>query len=220
MFGEEFSLELPAFVPRYNIAPTQNILAVRRQSGGCFELVEAHWGFVPAWENHVSKGPPIINARSETINSKPTFREAFKNSRCVILADGYYEWQSVGKSGKQPFWIHRDEEKPFLFGGLLTANKQATSQTFYSAAILTKPSFGELAILHDRMPLIFDQSAPIHRWLDDAIISTDALSEFCATSLTMPLRLRPVSKRVGKVTSDDPSCLDPIPIFRQRTLDI
>jgi putative SOS response-associated peptidase YedK len=220
MFGEEFPIELPSFVPRYNIAPTQNVLAVRRQSRGALELVEAHWGFVPAWANQVSKGPPIINARSETIRSKPTFRDAFKNSRCVILTDGYYEWQSVGKSGKQPFWIHRDEERPFLFGGLLTANKQATCQTVYSAAIVTKPSFGELATLHDRMPLIFDQSAPIHRWLGDALLSTDGLSELCATSLTTPLRLRPVSKRVGKVTSDDPSCLNPIQIFRQRTLDI
>lgn len=220
MFGEEFPLELPRFVPRYNISPTQNILTVRRQSGGALELVEAHWGLVPAWSNQVSKGPPIINARSETISSKPTFREAFKNSRCVILTDGYYEWQRVGKSGKQPFWIHRDEEKPFLLGGLLATKKQATCPDVFTATIVTKPSVGDLANIHDRMPLAFDQSAPIKRWLDDAILSADELSELCATSLATPLRLRPVSKRVGKVSSDDPSCLDPIPLFRQRTLDI
>ncbi len=95
------------------------------------ELVEAQWGMVPSWSNQVSKGPPIINARSETISSKPMFREAFKNSRCVILTDGYYEWQRVGKSGKQPFWIHRDGERPFLFGGLLAMNKQAASPTLF-----------------------------------------------------------------------------------------
>jgi putative SOS response-associated peptidase YedK len=221
LFGEEFPLEFPPVVPRYNIAPTQSVLVASRDAGTSLRVSSVRWGLVPSWASQILKSPPIINARSETMDVKPTFRDSFQRNRCFVLADGYYEWQVVGKHHKQPFWIHRLDEQPFLMAGLLSENRRlASSQTVLSTAIVTKPSLGELSKVHDRMPLILANPDHIRRWLSNERLSPDTLSELCQEDLGGYLKLRPVSNRVGKVTTDDPSCLNPISILHQRTFDI
>jgi putative SOS response-associated peptidase YedK len=221
IFGEEFPLEMPPFIPRYNIAPTQNVLVVSRDVGFSLRVSDVRWGLVPSWASQIPKGPPIINARSETIETKPLFRDSFQRNSCIILADGYYEWQVVGNRNKQPFWIHRSDEQPFLMAGLLSENRRLVpSQTVCSTAIVTKPSLGELAKVHDRMPLILANSNHLLQWLSNDRLSTASFFDLCQEDLAGYLKLRPVSNRVGKVTTDDPSCLNSISILHQRTLDI
>ena len=110
-------MRFPAFVPRYNIAPTQQVLAVR-EARGEREAVQLRWGLLPSWSEASLSGTPLINARSETAADRPAFRNAFRQRRCLIPADGFFEWQKPAKGGKQPFLITLKDERPFAFAGL------------------------------------------------------------------------------------------------------
>ena len=115
--AKEFKVaEVPDAAPRYNIAPTQEVLAVRESPGGR-EMTFYKWGLVPSWAKDISMGAKLINARSETVTEKPSFREAFKRRRCVIPADGFYEWRRL-EGRKQPFFFRMRDERPFGFAGL------------------------------------------------------------------------------------------------------
>lgn len=167
LFGQEFEVDLPDLEPRYNIAPTQPILiAERRSERGSIQLKFARWGLVPEWSKEMRGSAPMINARSETISTKPTFREAFKHGRCAVIADGYYEWQTLDKKRKQPFWIYRPDESPFLMAAVATTNRNVDPEhPLRSAAIVTTASNERLSNIHDRMPLILDTVDKVQQWL-------------------------------------------------------
>lgn len=199
------------------------------------QLEFARWGFVPAWAKEVRSSAPIINARSETLATKPTFREALKHSRCAVIADGYYEWQVLDKKLKQPFWIHRPDESPFLMAGLVGINQNVDpNHPLRSAAIVTTSSNEGLSAIHDRMPVVLDSTEKIQRWLSDGPLvgrqhaehrEPSGSSEAFGLKDLNPAQdgfflARPVSSRVGNPKHEDSHCLDPMPTLWQRTLGI
>jgi putative SOS response-associated peptidase YedK len=148
-FGVE---EVPELEPRYNIAPTQEILGVRETEDGR-EVAFYKWGLIPSWAKDTSIATRLINARSETVREKPAFRQAFKQRRCVIPADGFYEWQRT-EGRKQPFFFQMRDESPFGFAGLWEQWKGEEGQVINSCTILTTEANEVLKPVHDRMPVI------------------------------------------------------------------
>jgi putative SOS response-associated peptidase YedK len=143
--------EAPGVEARYNIAPTQDILGVRQTPDGR-EMTLLKWGLVPSWAKDTSVGGKLINARSETVAEKPSFREAFKQRRCIIPADGFYEWQRT-EGRKQPFFFHMRDDRPFGFAGLWERWEGEGGQVINSCAILTTEANEVLRPVHDRMPV-------------------------------------------------------------------
>jgi putative SOS response-associated peptidase YedK len=144
--------EVPNVEPRYNIAPTQDILGVFGSSDRR-EMTFYKWGLIPSWAKDASMGAKLINARSETVTEKPSFREAFKKRRCIIPADGFYEWQITG-SKKQPFFFRMRDELPFGFAGLWERWQGKGGEVLNSCTILTTEANEALRPVHDRMPVI------------------------------------------------------------------
>ena len=162
--AKEFKVaEVPKVEARYNIAPTQEILAVR-ELGDEREMAFFKWGLVPSWAKDVSMGARLINARSETVEEKPSFREAFKKRRCIIPADGFYEWQRTGGK-KQPFFFRMRDERPFGFAGLWERWEGEGVQAINSCTILTTEANEVLRPVHDRMPVILHPD-DYSLWLD------------------------------------------------------
>lgn len=162
---KEFSVEeVPEVEARYNIAPTQTILGVRQTSDGR-EMSFLKWGLIPSWAKDSSMGAKLINARSETVTEKPSFREAFKRRRCIIPADGFYEWQITG-GRKRPFFFRMRNDRPFGFAGLWDKWKNEDGKIIESCTIITTEANEVLGTVHDRMPVIL---APedYELWLDD-----------------------------------------------------
>lgn len=154
------------FPPRFNICPTQSIIAVLGENKQLTPFW-MRWGLVPTWADDLSIGSRMINARSETVAEKPSFRKPFAKQRCLIPADGYFEWQTtkVGKkTSKQPYWIHLPDDKPFVFAGLWDTNTKATGKTVWTCTILTAAAAPEIAALHDRMPILI-APADYETWL-------------------------------------------------------
>jgi putative SOS response-associated peptidase YedK len=148
--------EAPDIAPRYNIAPTQPVLAVREAANGTGrELVTLRWGLIPHWADDPKIGYQLINARAETVAQKPSFRSAFKSRRCLVPADGYYEWQKVGK-GKQPYFFHRNDDRLFSFAGLWERWESPQGELVDSCTILTTEANDLARPVHHRMPVIID----------------------------------------------------------------
>lgn len=156
--------EVPDIEARYNIAPTQNILAVQETPDGR-EMKWLKWGLVPSWAKDASMGARLINARSETVAEKPAFRDAFKRRRCLIPADGFYEWQRT-EGKKQPYFFQLKEEQLFGFAGLWDRWKGEDGSVIESCTILTTQANEVLAPVHDRMPVILHQD-DYELWLDE-----------------------------------------------------
>lgn len=162
---KEFQVEeVPEVDALYNIAPTQSILGVRQRPDGR-EMSFLKWGLIPSWAKDSSMGAKLINARSETVTEKPSFREAFKRRRCIIPADGFYEWQRTG-SRKQPFFFHMRDDRPFAFAGLWDRWQSPEGEVIESCTILTTEANEVLLPVHDRMPVIL-ASEDYELWLDD-----------------------------------------------------
>ena len=144
----------PVVVPRYNIAPTQPVAVVRMNSQkAAREWALTYWGLIPSWSKDPSIGARMINARSETVTEKPAFRAAFKRRRCLVPANGFYEWQKQGK-GKQPFYITTPDGAPFAIAGLWEYWEGADGSALESCTLLTTSANALMAPLHDRMPVI------------------------------------------------------------------
>src|SRR5215204_2109203 len=151
--AKEFRVaEVPDAGPRYNIAPTQEVLAVHESPDGR-EMTFYKWGLVPSWAKDTSIGAKLINARSETVTEKPSFREAFRRRRCVIPADGFYEWRRL-EGRRQPFFFRMRDERPFGFAGLWERWEGEGGRVVNSCAILTTEANEVLRPVHDRMPVI------------------------------------------------------------------
>jgi putative SOS response-associated peptidase YedK len=191
-----------AFPPRYNLAPTQAVLALKAESDGL--AAPLRWGLVPSWARDVRVGARMINARAETLVEKPAFRDALRLRRCLVFADGFYEW-SGGSRQKQPHRFTVDGGAPFAFAGLWE-RWEGGATAIETCAVVTCAANALLANYHDRMPVILDGGA-IEAWLhgstDDALTT---LMPFDAARMTA----QPVTRELNRVTFEDPRCLEPV----------
>jgi putative SOS response-associated peptidase YedK len=197
--------------PRYNISPTDPVAVVRlSEDDGGRELAEARWGLVPHWVDDPDDFDlTLINARSETAPDKPAFRDAFRTRRCLVPADGFYEWVAVD-GGKQPFFVHRGDDAPFAFAGLWDRWRGPGDRRLESATILTCEPDEVVGELHDRMPVVL----PPDRW--DAWM--DPASEPRAVQELLRPRERnetafeahPVSRDVNRPDRDGPELVEPV----------
>jgi putative SOS response-associated peptidase YedK len=207
-FGFADAPNLPA---RYNVAPTQDVAVVVAAEGGGRALRTMRWGLVPSWAADVSVGSRMINARGETVAEKPAFRVAFRQRRCLVLADGFYEWRVEGKV-KRPSLIRRRDRAPFAFAGLWeqwrgARNGPAVDPPLHTVTIVTTAANDDLRHLHDRMPVVLD-GAGQRGWLDGAA-GADALAALIRSAPVGLLDTVPVSVRVNAVRNDDPSLVVP-----------
>ncbi len=209
--SESFDLSDPIlFEPRYNIAPGQSIPAIRRnasgenyRSGGHF-----HWGLVPSWADDPEDVPQPINARSETVDKKPMFRNAFEKRRCLIPSTGFYEWKRTNGE-KQPFLIRLTSGSPFAFAGIWEKwTGKNEKETTKSCAILTTQPNELIRPVHDRMPVILHPSR-YETWLDPSS-EPDRLLSFLTPYQSSKMERYPVSKKVNNPEFDDPSCAERI----------
>lgn len=198
--------------PRYNIAPTQSIIAVlgADQTPTPFWM---RWGLIPSWSDDISIGNRMINARSETVAEKPAFRKAFAKRRCLIPADGYFEWQAgtTSKAPKQPFWIHLANDKPFFFAGLWESNSKVATEPILSCTILTTNATPEVAHLHDRMPVIIKER-DYNSWLnDDGVEQALRVIRDYEREGDIGWQFAPVSTAVNNPRHDDVTNITPLP---------
>lgn len=199
--------EQPNFPARYNIAPTQPVPIVILENGAPhFRLMR--WGLLPAWVKDPRKFTLLINARAETVLEKPAFKNAMKRRRCLIPADGYYEWQSSGKA-KQPYLIYPSNRQPIGFAGLMETWLGPNGEELDTVAIVTTAAANDLAVLHHRAPVII-ASSNFDRWLDCGEVD----AEEAATLLTAPdegaFAWHAVSTRVNHAANDDAQLILPI----------
>jgi len=200
--------EHPNFPPRYNIAPTQPIPIVRLWNGRRnFHLVR--WGLVPSWAKEMPKSV-LINARAETINDKPSFRGGFRHRRCLVPADGFYEWQARRGAPKQPFLIRRRDRKIFAMAGIWEDWLTAEGSELDSCAIVTTVANDTLAPIHQRMPVILDQG-DWDTWLDVST-STKAARSLLKPAANDLMEAVPITTRVNRVSEDDASLLEPVEV--------
>ncbi len=202
-------LDLPELPPRYNIAPTQPILCVLPTSTiNTLQVQSFRWGLIPFWADDLAIGNRMINARSETLAEKPSFRKPLADQRCVVVADGYYEWMKAENGTKRPFWIHRPLEKPFLMAGLWECNRKLNAQTpVYSTTIITTASNQTTRAVHDRMPVLLTSLEQTLRWLDPHIHSASMLESILQPAPDDWLELREVSTLVNRPSVDSIECL-------------
>lgn len=207
--------DLPAVRPRYNVAPSQAVLAVRQEEAGSQPKgVFLRWGLIPSWAKDLAIGNRNINARSESVADKPTFRAAFKRRRCLILADGFYEWQKLGGTGKnarkQPYHIHLRDMAPFAFAGLWEYWKGAEDEPpVESCTILTTEANDLVRPLHDRMPVILPPELR-DRWLDPAPQDPGIWLEMLRPYPADGMEAIPVGTLVNNPRHDESACLEPI----------
>jgi putative SOS response-associated peptidase YedK len=192
--------------PRYNIAPTQDVPVVRyaREDGGR-ELVLMRWGLVPFWAKDVAAGYKMINARAETLAEKPAFRHAFRQRRCLVVADGFYEWAKTPAGRKQPYFISVARDQPFAFAGLWESWNSPGGERIQSCAIAVTQANKTLRPIHDRMPAILDADH-FDVWLD----TKAPLAQAKALLRPYPgaMTICPVSDRVNAVRNDDRTVSD------------
>lgn len=203
----QFRLDVAAPLrPRYNIAPTQDVAVVRATDARQRELVMLRWGLVPSWADDLAIGNRMINARGETVAEKPSFRTALKKRRCIVLADGYYEWKQ-GTKPKQPYLFHFEDDRPFALAGLWERWSKGESPVETCTIITTSPSPLSAAI-HDRMPVILDDGA-IDRWLDPQITDAAEITQLIRPFEDPAFVIDPVSTLVNSPTHEDPRCVEP-----------
>jgi putative SOS response-associated peptidase YedK len=193
--AREFKVaEVPDVVARYNIAPTQEILGVTESADGR-EMKFFKWGLIPSWAKDAAMGARLINARSETVEEKPAFREAFKKRRCIIPADGFYEWQRT-EGRKQPFFFQMKDERPFGFAGLWERWQGAGGEAIESCTILTTEANEVLRPVHDRMPVIL-HPGDYELWLDEDVRKRELLRDLLGPYPAEEMVSQPVSTAVN-----------------------
>ena len=208
VLAEAFRLEAtPDLQPRYNVVPSQEVACVRAGlPSRKREAVTLRWGLIPSWAGDPAMGMKLINARAETVAEKPSFRKPFRERRCLVLADGYYEWQREG-SRKQPYHIRLNSERPFAFAGLWDRWTGADGKTIESCAILTTTPNERLASIHDRMPVILPPVA-YEPWLDPGLQDARHLVPFLTSYPADAMIAVPVSRLVNDPRVDDARCLE------------
>ena len=204
---QQFLLDTAPELPlRYNIAPTQDVAVVRKTE----ELPERNlvllkWGLIPSWAKDAKMGARMINARGETVAEKPSFRAAFKRRRCLVLADGYYEWQKDGKR-KQAVYITMDDERPFAFAGLWEYWDRAGEGPLESCTIITTNSNDLTADIHDRMPVILSDDN-YDLWLDPELQDKEPLLPLLEPYPSDEMKVTRVGDYVNKASHEGPECI-------------
>ncbi len=201
LFGVTGSVDIGA---RYNIAPTQDVVAVRSDDRKRRELALLRWGLVPFWAKDPSIGNRMINARAETVAEKPAYRAAFRHRRCLVLADGFYEWRKAG-SGKVPYFITTADDQPFAFAGLWEDwHSKDTGEALQTTTLITTAANDFVAELHHRMPVILD---PDHAglWLEGEAGLLETAASICP-----PLKAWPVDRRVNNARNEGKDLIAPL----------
>lgn len=211
-----FSAEAPReqlVEPNFNVAPTNDVWAVRVDPDEVRRLVALHWGLVPRWAKDPGIGSRMINARAETLADKNAYKAAYRSRRCLIPADGFYEWKAVhGSKVKQPYFIHRNDGVQMAFAGLyeIWRSPANPNEELHSCTIITGRPNTAVRPVHDRMPVILQPSS-WDRWLDPALTDPDVLDELLAPLPADVIDLHPVSRDVGKVSNKQPELIVEIP---------
>lgn len=208
--AERFGLpSAPDPIPRHNVAPSQPVGAIRIAEGGGREWVRLRWGLIPAWAAEPKIPYGTINARAETVADKPAYRQAFRRRRCLIPADGFYEWQKTGDGHhKRPYCIAPADGEPLAFAGLWE-RWERDGRVVESCAILVTAANARVALIHDRMPVILDP-ADEARWLDPAVTEPAALRPLLVPCSPARLRVWPVSAAVNSTRHDGPDLMAPV----------
>ncbi|PSB18143.1 SOS response-associated peptidase [Phormidesmis priestleyi ULC007] len=208
VIAEAFQLvEIPDWQPRYNIAPTQTIPAIVAAESGNRQFKPLRWGLIPSWSKDPAIGAKLINARSETVTEKPSFRSAFKQRRCLILADGFYEWRK--QSGKkQPFYFRLEDSSPFAFAGLWERWHDSEDDRLETCTILTTEANQTVAQVHDRMPVILHADS-YDRWLDPSQPLESLQALLCPYDSNL-MTAYPVNSSVNSPWNDTPDCTVPL----------
>jgi putative SOS response-associated peptidase YedK len=204
LFGYE---ELPNFPPRYNIAPTQPITIVRLADGKRhFALVR--WGLLPSWVKDPKTFTLLINARGETVCDKPAYRAAMKRRRCLIPADGFYEWQKAGDR-KRPFYVHAKSGEPLAFAGLWETWQGPNGEELETGTIVTTAANGTLKPIHERMPVIVPREA-FDLWLNCTDVDAKTAEALVAPAPEGMLEAYEISTAVNRTANDNPKLLEPV----------
>jgi putative SOS response-associated peptidase YedK len=207
--GDLFQLPQLPLQPRYNIAPTQPIVAIRASpETGDRELALLRWGLIPAWSKDPFAGPLLINARAETAAVKPAFRTALRRRRCLVPADGFYEWQREGRE-KRPFHMRRQDGAPFALAGLWERWEGPDGSCIDSCALLTTEANVLMQPIHDRMPVILDPP-DFDLWLDPQVQQVELLQGLLRPYPVAAMVAYPVSPLVNNARNDDPQCVLPL----------
>ena len=219
-FLETLGVLLSAGTPlpptRYNIPPGGRIPAIRNKvervvpnalsDKPTYELTSLHWGLTPAWAR--STDSPVVNARSESLADKPTFRDAYRTRRCLIPASGFYEWKISGRA-REPWLFRLRDEKPFAFAALWETWRTPDGTAHESCAIVTTAPNAVMQPVHHRMPAILSSPAACATWLDQRITSTDTLASLFAPFPADSMTALAVTPHVNTIAHDDPACLAP-----------
>jgi len=205
--AERFHIELAreSLTPTYNAAPSQALPAIFNSNPHAITL--SAWGFIPEWADGRPDVKPIINARAETVATKPTFRQAFRTKRCLVLADGFYEWQRAGKR-RVPYRITLTSGEPFVFAGIWSTVHDPAGQPYTTFAILTTEANDLVATIHNRMPVILHARDEAH-WLNQRL-SLEAAQELLVPFPAELLTLYEVSTRINSPAYNTPEALHPV----------
>jgi len=195
--------------PRYNIAPTQAVPVIRQNpKEPVRELSIMRWGLIPSWAKDPTVAAQMINARSETAGTRPAFRDALKSRRCLIPADGFYEWMRTGKT-KQPYCFEVNDGELFAFAGIWDRWKDGNGKTVETCSILTTTPNAVASVIHDRMPVILDPEG-YDLWLDPGMMDVTVASDLLKPCDARLMQCYPVSTRINYVANDDQSCSAPV----------
>jgi putative SOS response-associated peptidase YedK len=198
---------VPTLKPRYNIAPTQSVPTILQLSASTnrqFKML--HWGLIPSWAKDKKMAARLINARAETVAEKPAFRSAFRQRRCLVLADGFYEWQQQEKE-KQPYYFHLNERQPFAFAGLWEHWEDVNGEEIESCTLLTTEANELMHPIHNRMPVILDPKN-YDLWLDPDVKKPELLQPLLHPYASGEMATHPVSKTVNKPSNDSAECIE------------
>lgn len=199
--------QLQKIAPRFNIAPSQEVPIIRGDSKHR-ELAMVRWGLIPSWAKEEKSRYSMINARAETITTKPAFRNAFRHRRCLIPADGFYEWKPTA-GGKQPYHIHRRNSELFAFAGLWEHWEGEQGKSIDSCTIIVTDANELIRPVHDRMPVILD-SADYKIWLNPGNQDVDVLTGLLTPYSSAKMESYPVSLQVNSPKNENPECIIPL----------
>ena len=222
LLGDVFGLDEPLpLLPRWNIAPTQDVGVVRLLEGRR-HLDLLRWGLIPAWTQDPKKGPLLINARADTVAEKPAFRGALKLRRCLVPADGFFEWApppagAPKTAKKQPWWFRLEDEAPFALAGLWETWTPPDGAPVSSFTLITTDANEVVAPVHDRMPVILPREA-YARWLDPSVREAKDLVGLLRPYPAALMSARPVSQRLNSAREDDPSLVESTSVVEQPRL--
>jgi putative SOS response-associated peptidase YedK len=210
LLARHFDLEEPpALAPRFNIAPAQPVATIcASPARGARVLELRRWGLIPHWAKDPSLGNRMINARAETVAEKPAFRDAFRLRRCLVPADGFYEW-AAGSKPRQPYHIGLADGSPFAIAGLWERWSRPGAEVIESCTLLTTEANPQISALHHRMPVILEPES-YELWLDPAVRDAEPLRALLRPLSGERMAVHAVSRRVNDPRCDDPSCAAPI----------